>query len=151
AGGVVASGRLIAGLGSAVLTGKVTGPAPGVSCGGVVGAGETVTAIGGSDVMPGGVIGPAAMGAPLTGTGRSRPAAPGGAPAAPPGCCCGPCDMTGGVIGPAALGAPLTGTGTGRTPQAPPGCCCGPCDLTGGVIGPAAIGTGWTAPPGGPP
>jgi hypothetical protein len=96
-------------------------------------------------------LGPVALGVPLTGTGTSRPAPPGGAPAAPPGCCCGPCDMTGGVIGPAALGAPLTATGIGRTPQAHPGCCCGPCDMTGGVIGPAAIGTGWTAPPGGPP
>jgi hypothetical protein len=96
-------------------------------------------------------LGSVALGVPLTGTGSSRPAPPGGAPAAPPGCCCGPCDMTGGVIGPAALGAPLTATGTGRTPQAHPGCCCGPWDMTGGVIGPAAIGTGWTAPPGGPP
>ena len=93
-------------------------------------------------------LGPVALGVPLTGTGTSQSAPPGGA-SAPPGCCCGPCDMTGAVIGPAALGA--TATGTGRTPQAHPGCCCGPCNMTGGVIGPAAIGTGWTAPPGGPP
>src|SRR5262245_66634135 len=78
--------------------------------------------------MPGGVIGPAATGAPLTGTGTSRPAPPGGATAAPPGCCCGPCDMPGGVIGPAATGAPLTATGAGwrappgRAPQAHAGC-----------------------------
>ena len=85
------------------------------------------------------------VGVPLSGTGTSRPAPPGGAP---PSCCCGPCDMTGGVIGPA---APLTATGTGRALQAHPGCCCSPCDITVGVIGPAAIGTGWTAPPGGPP
>ena len=72
-------------------------------------------------------LGSVALGVPLTGTGSSRPAPPGGAPAAPPGCFSGPCDMTGGVIGPAAIGTGWTAPPGGPT-QADPGCCCGPCD-----------------------
>src|SRR6516164_6305719 len=79
-GGVVTSGWLIAGTGSAALgvpltatgTGRPAQAHPGCCCG--------------PCDMTGGVIRPAALGAPLTATGTGR------TPQAPPGCCCGPCD-----------------------------------------------------------